>query len=232
MPYNPLSFSISQDIQGDNTTTASSVLKGSDSSPGLSSDFSSVADPSSDSSPNSESSPNSSPDSNSSSYFSPDPNPSPPARAAAARAPVQRPHRPHRPRHATNITAITSVALGSCIIEKHFTLDRNGGGPDDSFSLEPADLKSLCDSVRNAWQCLGDADYSCQSSESANIKFRRSLYFVKDLNAGDIITAKDIRSVRPGYGMAPKHFEHVIGQRVIKRIEKNSPVQPSVLTNA
>jgi N-acetylneuraminate synthase len=79
---------------------------------------------------------------------------------------------------------------------------------------------------------LGDADYSCQSSESANIKFRRSLYFVKDLNAGDIITAEDIRSVRPGYGMAPKHFEHVIGQRVIKRIEKNSPVQPSVLTNA
>ena len=130
-----------------------------------------------------------------------------------------------------NITAITSVALGSCIIEKHFTLDRNGGGPDDSFSLEPDDLKALCNNVKNAWQCLGDADYSCQSSESANVKFRRSLYFVKDLNVGDLITADAVRSVRPGYGLAPKYLTDVIGQRVTTQVVKNSPVHRSVLAN-
>jgi N-acetylneuraminate synthase len=130
-----------------------------------------------------------------------------------------------------NITAITSVALGSCIIEKHFTLDRNGGGPDDSFSLEPQDLKSLCDNVKSAWQCLGDVDYSCQSSESANVKFRRSLYFVKDLNVGELITADAVRSVRPGYGLAPKYLTDVIGQRVTTQIVKNSPVHRSVLAN-
>ena len=131
-----------------------------------------------------------------------------------------------------NITAITSVALGSCIIEKHFTLDRNGGGPDDSFSLEPDDLKALCDNVRNAWQCLGDPDYSCQSSESANVKFRRSLYFVKDLNVGELITADAVRSVRPGYGLAPKYLTDVIGQRVTTQIVKNSPVVWTALSKS
>ena len=130
-----------------------------------------------------------------------------------------------------NITAITSVAWGSCIIEKHVTLDRNGGGPDDSFSLEPQDLKSLCDNVKSAWQCLGDVDYSCQSSESVNVKFRRSLYFVKDLNVGELITADAVRSVRPGYGLAPKYLTDVIGQRVTTQILKNSPVHRSVLAN-
>ena len=131
-----------------------------------------------------------------------------------------------------NITAITSVALGSCIIEKHFTLDRNGGGPDDSFSLEPDDLKALCDNVRNAWQCLGDPDYSCQSSESANVKFRRSLYFVKDLNVGDLITSDAVRSVRPGYGLAPKYLTDVIGQRVTTQVAKNSPVVWTALSKS
>lgn len=131
-----------------------------------------------------------------------------------------------------NITAITSVALGSCIIEKHFTLDRNGGGPDDSFSLEPGDLKALCDNVRNAWQCLGDPDYSCQSSESANVKFRRSLYFVKDLNVGELITADAVRSVRPGYGLAPKYLTDVIGQRVTTQVAKNSPVVWTALSKS
>ncbi|WP_252512046.1 N-acetylneuraminate synthase family protein, partial [Acinetobacter baumannii] len=78
-----------------------------------------------------------------------------------------------------NTTAITSVALGACLIEKHFTLDRNGGGPDDSFSLEPKELQQLCQGANTAWQALGRVDYGRKSSEQGNAQFRRSLYFVK-----------------------------------------------------
>ena len=124
-----------------------------------------------------------------------------------------------------NTTAIASVALGACLIEKHFTLDRNGGGPDDSFSLEPADLKQLCESAKTAWQCLGEVDYGRQSSEKANVQFRRSLYVVKPLKAGDTITADAIRSVRPGYGLAPKHWDQVIGKQVNQAIAPNSPLK-------
>jgi pseudaminic acid synthase len=124
-----------------------------------------------------------------------------------------------------NTTAITSVALGASIIEKHFTLDRNGGGPDDSFSLEPADLVELCQGARTAWGAMGKADYGRKSSEQANVKFRRSLYFVKDLNAGDVITADAVRSVRPGYGLAPKHIADVMGSRATTSIYKNTPVK-------
>jgi len=87
-----------------------------------------------------------------------------------------------------NTTAIASIALGASIIEKHFTLDRNGGGPDDSFSLEPNNLVSLCRESKNAWKTLGGIDYGRKSSEKENVKFRRSLYFVKDMKAGEIIT--------------------------------------------
>ena len=123
-----------------------------------------------------------------------------------------------------NTTAIASVALGASIIEKHFTLDRNGGGPDDSFSLEPQDLRNLCWGAKTAWQALGQVDYGRKSSEQANVKFRRSLYFVKDLVPGDVITANDIRSVRPGYGLAPKHLDAVIGRKVTRAVHAATPV--------
>jgi pseudaminic acid synthase len=123
-----------------------------------------------------------------------------------------------------NTTAITSVALGAAIIEKHFTLDRNGGGPDDSFSLEPQDLKALCDGAKTAWLSLGQVDYGKKSSEQANVKFRRSLYFVKDLQPGAIITPEDVRSVRPGYGLAPKHLDAVIGKKVTRVVHAATPV--------
>lgn len=113
-----------------------------------------------------------------------------------------------------NTTAITSVAMGASIIEKHFTLDRCGGGPDDTFSLEPEDLASLCKDCRTAWQALGQIDYGRKSSEVGNVKFRRSLYFVKDLKVGDLITADAVRSVRPGFGLAPKEMDRLLGQRV------------------
>jgi N-acetylneuraminate synthase len=124
-----------------------------------------------------------------------------------------------------NITAITSVVMGASIIEKHFTLDRSGGGPDDSFSLEPADLAELCRDSKTAWTALGRVDYGRKSSEQGNVKYRRSLYFVKDLKAGDVITADAVRSVRPGYGLSPKHMGSVVGKRVLFDVYCNSPVR-------
>ena len=129
-----------------------------------------------------------------------------------------------------NTTAIASVALGASIIEKHFTLNRNGGGPDDSFSLEPADLKALCQGAKTAWQALGQVNYARKSSEQANVKFRRSLYFVNDLETGDVVTAQDIRSVRPGYGLAPKHLDAVIGKKVTRPIRAATPVNWDAIT--
>jgi len=124
-----------------------------------------------------------------------------------------------------NTTAISSVALGAAIIEKHFTLDRNGGGPDDSFSLEPAELAALCRDTRTAWDALGRVDYSMQASEQGNAKYRRSLYFVVDLAAGDVITPGAIRSVRPGLGVAPKHFDEIVGRKVAQAVKRNTPVR-------
>jgi N-acetylneuraminate synthase len=123
-----------------------------------------------------------------------------------------------------NTTAITSVALGASIIEKHVTLDRNSGGPDDSFSLEPDDLKELCFGVKIAWKALGKVDYGLKSSEKDNIKFRRSLYFVKDINKGDIVTEEHIRSIRPGFGIAPKNFSNILGMVVNADIKAGTAV--------
>ena len=121
-----------------------------------------------------------------------------------------------------NTTAITSVAMGASIIEKHVTLDRNGGGPDDSFSLESKELKELCFGVKKAWGSLGRVDYGHKSSEIGNVKFRRSLYFVKDMKAGDIVTKDHVRSIRPGYGLAPKKIYKIIGQEVSRDIKKGT----------
>jgi N-acetylneuraminate synthase len=123
-----------------------------------------------------------------------------------------------------NTTAIASVVLGASIIEKHFTLDRNGGGPDDSFSLEPAEMKALCDGARTAWQALGRVDYGRKSSEQGNVQFRRSLYFVKDMKAGETIGEGSIRSVRPGYGLAPKHLDSLMGRRLKADVAFATPV--------
>lgn len=123
-----------------------------------------------------------------------------------------------------NITAIASVALGARIIEKHFTLDRSGGGPDDSFSLEPAGLKELCTGARTAWQSLGHVDYGRKSSEQGNAMFRRSLYIVKDVASGEAFTDDNLRSIRPGYGLAPKHLDHFIGRPASRTIKRGTPV--------
>lgn len=121
-------------------------------------------------------------------------------------------------------TAISSVVLGASIIEKHFTLDRRGGGPDDSFSIEPTELATLSRAVRTAWQARGAVDYGRKSSELANVKFRRSLYFVKDLKAGDVVTADSVRSVRPGYGAPPRFLAEIIGKKVNRPVAANTAV--------
>lgn len=130
-----------------------------------------------------------------------------------------------------NTTAIASVALGVSIIEKHFTLDRSGGGPDDSFSLEPKEMADLCSGALTAWKALGRVDYGRKSSEQGNAKFRRSLYFVKGLKAGDLITFDAVRSVRPGFGLPPKMVDEVIGKRVLVDVNFGEPCVSSKIEN-
>ncbi|EXF45353.1 pseudaminic acid synthase [Stutzerimonas stutzeri] len=128
-----------------------------------------------------------------------------------------------------NTTALASVALGASVIEKHFTLDRNGGGPDDSFSLEPAELAALCRDSKTAWAALGKVDYGRKSSEQGNLKFRRSLYFVKNLRAGDRLEHDAVRSVRPGYGVAPKLLDQLLGKILQQDVKANTPVRLDLL---
>jgi len=126
-----------------------------------------------------------------------------------------------------NITAISSIALGASIVEKHVTLNKLGGGPDDSFSLDSDDLSKLCKDLFIAWESLGKVDYGVKNSEKANIKFRRSLYFVEDIFLGEKITKDNVKSIRPGYGLAPKNLDIIIGKKVNKDCTKGSPVKDS-----
>lgn len=123
-----------------------------------------------------------------------------------------------------NTTAVAAVALGATLIEKHVTLDRSGGGPDDSFSLEESDLSDLCSAAKIAWESLGKINYERTEAEKGNVKFRRSLYFVKDLKKGETVTNDSVRSVRPGYGLAPKYFDSIIGAKLNRDVFANTPV--------
>ncbi|OOE47978.1 pseudaminic acid synthase [Salinivibrio kushneri] len=124
-----------------------------------------------------------------------------------------------------NATAVTSVALGACLIEKHVTLDRNGGGADDSFSLEPAELAALCRDTKTAWQALGHVNYERTEAEKGNVKYRRSLYIVKDIKAGEILTEQHVRSIRPGFGLEPKHLESVLGMKTKTDLARGTPLK-------
>ena len=128
----------------------------------------------------------------------------------------------------SNTTAVAAVALGATLIEKHVTLDRSGGGPDDSFSLEENDLEDLCTVTKTAWEALGKVNYERTEAEKGNVKFRRSLYFVRDLKQGDIITQDCVRSVRPGFGLAPKHLDAIIGAKLNRDVSANTPVKTEV----
>ncbi|MEI7230357.1 pseudaminic acid synthase [Pectobacterium carotovorum] len=124
-----------------------------------------------------------------------------------------------------NTTAIASVILGARIIEKHFTLDRNGGGPDDSFSLEPAGLRELCQGAKTAWQALGAVNYARKSSEQGNVQFRRSLYIVKDIEKGELFNSENVRSIRPGFGLEPKYLYSILGKKSKCSLKAGMPLK-------
>ena len=116
--------------------------------------------------------------------------------------------------------AVAAVALGAAIVEKHFTLRRADGGPDAAFSLEPQEFAQLAADCRNAWAALGEATYRRGATELANRQFRRSLYVVRDVAEGAVLTAADVRSIRPGYGLAPKHLPEVLGRRATRALSR------------
>ena len=121
--------------------------------------------------------------------------------------------------------SVAAVALGACLIEKHFTLSRKQKGPDSEFSLEPEDLKRLCKETKEAKLSLGKASFERQKIEKVNKIFRRSLYFVKDLKAGHVIKADDIKRIRPGFGISPKFFDAVVGKVMVQDVCKGQPVK-------
>ena len=125
--------------------------------------------------------------------------------------------------------AITSIALGACIIEKHVTLSRKDKGPDSEFSLEPAELKQLVEQTNTAWQSLGNAGYERKPAEEASLKFRRSLFFVKDISKGTIITDQHVRRIRPGFGLSPKYINDVLGKTASSDIARGTPVSWELL---
>ncbi|MFJ1258964.1 pseudaminic acid synthase [Cupriavidus sp. CuC1] len=128
-----------------------------------------------------------------------------------------------------NTVAITSIAFGAALIEKHVTLDRNGGGPDDSFSLEPQDLESLVRGAKTAWSALGRVDYERKESEKGNVQFRRSLYAVQPIRKGEIFTTFNVRSIRPGFGLAPKYFDAILGKKSNIDLAPGEPIPNIVL---
>ncbi|MBI2612546.1 pseudaminic acid synthase [Candidatus Kaiserbacteria bacterium] len=123
-----------------------------------------------------------------------------------------------------NDVAITAVALGATVVEKHVTLKRSEGGPDAAFSLEPRELKALVKSIRTAEAALGKPTYARNPDEKQNIVFRRSLFVVQDVKRGERFTKKNLRSIRPGYGLAPRFYDVVLGKRATRNIARGTPL--------
>jgi pseudaminic acid synthase len=116
--------------------------------------------------------------------------------------------------------SVAAVAVGACAIEKHFTMSRVEKGPDNEFSIEPDELKCLVRDTHDAWSSLGKVSYDRQQIEKGSMLFRRSVYFVHDLPAGSLITENDIRRIRPGKGLHPRHFEELIGKKIKVSVER------------
>jgi pseudaminic acid synthase len=120
--------------------------------------------------------------------------------------------------------AVASVALGSRVIEKHFTLNREDGGVDSAFSIEPHELKSLVVETERAWEALGEVKYDILEEENASLRFKRSIYIVKDIKAGEEFTTENIRIIRPGDGMQPKYFDNIIGKKALNDLLSGTPL--------
>jgi pseudaminic acid synthase len=126
--------------------------------------------------------------------------------------------------HTIGTTAsVAAVALGACVIEKHFTLSRKDKGPDSEFSIEPEELERLCGDALGAWSALGKVGYQRQPGEQGSKVFRRSVYFVRDLPAGAVVGPEDIRRIRPGMGLPPKYFDALIGRRLRVSVTRGTP---------
>lgn len=119
----------------------------------------------------------------------------------------------------------SAVALGANIIEKHFILDRNMGGPDSKFSMEPHEFKQVVDSIRNVEKALGEVNYELSDKMKVNREFSRSLFVVEDIEKGDIITEDNVRSIRPGFGLHPKYLKEILGKCVKKDLKKGTPFE-------
>lgn len=124
---------------------------------------------------------------------------------------------------------IAAVALGACIIEKHFTLSRATPGPDSAFSLEPAEFRAMVDAVRTTEKALGRVSYAVSAKEEASRIFRRSLFIVEDVKAGDILDERNVRCIRPGTGLRPRHLPEILGRRAARDIPRGTPVDWSLL---
>lgn len=120
--------------------------------------------------------------------------------------------------------AVGAVALGAKIIEKHFILDRNIGGPDSAFSMEPAEFKQMVNAIRDVEKALGKVNYEITPKVEKSRVFARSLFVVKDIKAGEELTEENVRSIRPGYGLHPKHYKEVLGKKFNKDLERGTPL--------
>ena len=124
----------------------------------------------------------------------------------------------------SNDAAIVAVALGAELIEKHFILDRDIGGPDASFSIMPNELKSLSDDIKRTIKILGNVSYDLTEKKKNSRVFARSLFVVENVKKGDIVTPENVRSIRPGYGMSPKYYNEIMGRTFLKDVQKGTPL--------
>ena len=118
--------------------------------------------------------------------------------------------------------SVASVALGATVIEKHFTLSRSDGGVDSAFSMEPAEMSQLVGETERAWQALGRVRYGPTEAETKSLQYRRSLYVVQDMKVGDVLTRKNVRAIRPGLGLPPKHLDQVLGMKVKSAVKRGT----------
>jgi len=127
--------------------------------------------------------------------------------------------------------AVASIALGATVIEKHFTLKRADGGVDSAFSMEPAEMKELVEETERAWQSLGKVFVGPTEAERPSIAFRRSLYIVKDLKAGDVLTKENVRAIRPGFGLPPKHLKQLLGMEILRDVKRGTALSLEMLND-
>ena len=125
--------------------------------------------------------------------------------------------------------AVASVALGATVIEKHFTLRRADGGVDSAFSMEPEEMRALVVETERAWQALGQVSYGATEAEKKSLVYRRSLYIVQDLQAGDVLTPDNLRIIRPGYGLPPKYYDVLLGKTINRDASRGTPLNWDLL---